>query len=58
MKKLVSTIAMLLLIIPVFFSCESLTGDLQDISGPQSDITTLEEGGVEDDGELPPDGGQ
>ena len=49
---------MLLLIIPVFFSCESLTGDLQDISGPQSDITTLEEGGVEDDGELPPDGGQ
>ncbi len=56
MKKLVRTIAMLLFISPVFFSCESLTGDLNDITTKSPDVINVESEGGEDDGDIPPAG--
>ena len=56
MKKLAKTLFLALLFVPMFFACESLTGDLEDISSDQPDITSLEGGGGEDDGDAtPPD---
>lgn len=55
MKKLAKTLILALLFVPMLFACEPLSDDLEDITATQSDIT-LEGGGTEDGGELPPDG--
>ena len=54
MKKLTKTAVVLLIAIPLLFSCESLTGDLEDISLIGSEITTQEGGHTEGGGDVPP----
>lgn len=54
MKKLVRMVAALLIVTPMFFSCSSLNGDLEDVVGPQSEII-MQENGTENGGDDVPD---
>ena len=55
MKKLVKMVAVLLLIAPMVFACESLNGELEEVkAGPEVIIT--ETGGGESGGDTGPNG--
>lgn len=55
MKKLARTVMAALLVCPLFFACESMTGELEDVSaGPE--VITTETGGGEGGGQTDPDG--
>ena len=54
MKKLTKTAVVLLIAIPLLFSCESLTGELEDVSLIGPEIATQESNGTEGGGDVLP----
>ena len=58
MKKLAKTLFLALLFVPMFFACEPLTGDLEELNPSTSNFVGQESGGGEDDGEDFPKGGK
>ena len=52
MKKLAKIVIIMLFIVPMFFSCESLTGELAEIK-TNSDPLVLDGGGEDGGDDLP-----
>ena len=53
MKKLAKIVALALLMVPMCFACESLTGELEEVASPDTELFTLDGGGEHDGDDLP-----